>query len=477
MLVIRSTGFWLGLIAFGVLLSQPAPAGLSAAGWQVLAVAALMAIWWISEAVSISVTATLPIILFPLMGLGQIQDAASGMASKAIWLTLGGFILGVALQKWNLHQRIALSTVRMVGTQPSRIIGGFMIATAFLSMWITNTGTTVMMLPIALSVVSLLMEDSSEDQGKDFAIALMLALAYSASIGGMMSLIGTSTNVMFKGFFEQSYDINITFIDWLKIGVPVGVIMLLMTWLMLTKFLYRKLPAAQLSVGEQIKERMENLGKLSAAEWRTLIIFAFTAFLWVSKDILQPVLPLKLNDASIGMFGALLLFITPSAREKGERLLSWQDTKDVPWGILVLLAGGLTLAKYMNDYGVAEWIGNGLVLLRDLPPLVVVLIVTGTILMLSELMSNVATLTAFLPIIASVAVSIGYDPLALAVPATLVASFAFMLPIGTPPNAIVFGSGLLRIGHMVRAGVALNVIGLIVVNVVVALLLSHVFSL
>lgn len=471
-------GLIAGVLLFAVLLQLPAPEGLSPEGWQVLAIALWMAVWWMTEAVPISVTALLPLILFPAMDLGDLDSVGSSYASKAIFLTLGGFIIGVALQRWRLHIRIAMHTVKLVGTEPRRVVGGFMLASAFLSMWITNTATTVMMLPIAYSVAMLLIEEGDGDAllKKRFGTALMLGLAYAASIGGMMTLVGTSTNVVFKGYFENNFGLPIDFLDWMMLGVPIGLTMLVITWLFLTYVMFPCKLGEHAGIRKIIHDKLRELGRMTVPEARVLYIFALTAGLWIFKDLLADILPLELNDASIAMFGALLLFVTPADWSKGEMLLRWEDTRDVPWGILLLLGGGLALAGFMNDYGVADWIGGKITELGEMPIWLLILVTVGLIIFLSELMSNVATITAFLPVIVAVAVGFGENPLLLAVPGTLAASCAFMLPIGTPPNAIVFGSNLITIPQMARTGFGLNLIAILVLSVLSYLLLEFVFG-
>ncbi len=475
---LKPAGLLGGLLFLSLFLFSPAPEGLSTEGWRVLVVALFMAIWWITEAVPIPVTAITPVVAFPLLGLGGVDDAASGFSDSAITLTLGGFILGVALQHWHLHKRIALYTIRMIGTSPNRVIAGFMIATAFLSMWITNTATTVMMLPIALSVVTLLMEQNPGDEKarQNFGIAMMISLAYAATIGGGMTLVGTSTNVMFKGYFSQVYDLDIRFIDWMMVGVPLGICMLIISWLLLTRILYPCSMAHGEGVDDLINNEIKGLGPMSSGERRTLSVFALTAGLWMTGDWISEAFSIPLPDASIAIFGAMLLFIISAGDEPGRKLLTWNETRDVPWGILLLLGGGITLASYLNEYGVAEWMGHKVGGIGELSTFELTLLITIAIIFLSELMSNVATLTAFLPVIVSVALTFGENPLALAVPAAMAASCAFMLPIGTPPNAIVFGSGLIRIAHMARSGIWLNMIAIVMINIVCYLLLPSVFD-
>jgi len=485
MLRIRQIGLFAGPLIFIGLTQLPPPLGLSTQGLLVLAAALWMAIWWTTEAVPMAVTAFLPLIVFPLLDLASLKTVGSSYASKAVYLTLGGFIIGLALQRWQLHIRIALLTVRAVGSQPQRVVGGFMLASAFLSMWITNTATTVMMLPIASSV-ALLLADGEEvgdsvnnaERRAHFGTALMLGLAYSASIGGMMTLVGTSTNVMFKGFFEDNYGLEIDFLDWMMVAVPIGLSLLLIAWWLLTRLLFPCAGDEQGAISAAIDNKLAELGPMSSPERRTLLVFSLTAGLWVGKSWLQPLIgDIKLNDASIAMFGALLLFVIPADWRRGSFLLSWSDTRELPWGILILLGGGLALAGAMNDFGVASWIGAKISAFDELPIWLLIVATVTLIVFLSELMSNVATLTAFLPVIVAVALGFGENPLLLALPAAFAASCAFMLPVATPPNAIVFGSNLLNIPQMARAGLLLNVIAIPLLAIICYFLASQVFEL
>ena len=465
---IRQIGLLGGLIFSLLALQFEPPEGLSDDGWLVLVIAIWMAIWWMTEAVPIAVTALVPLVLFPILNLGTITSVGSSYAGKAVFLTLGGFIIGLAIQRWNLHIRIAMETVKRVGTEPRSVIGGFMVASAFLSMWITNTATTVMMLPIALSVALLLEREGDGDVASKsaFGTALMLGLAYSASIGGMMTLVGTSTNVMFKGYFEQNYGLEIDFLDWMMVGVPIGITLLAIVWWMLTFVLFPCEMIGHKGIGNIIDKKLDDLGKMSSAEIRTLLVFLLTASLWIGKSVIEPFLGgVVLNDASIAIFGAILLFVIPVDWRAGIFLLQWSDTKDVPWGILLLLGGGLALAGTMNSFGVADWIGSKITQFDDIPAWLLVLLTVMLIIFLSELMSNVATLTAFLPIIVAVAIGFGENPLLLALPAAFAASCAFMLPIATPPNAIVFGSGLLSIPQMAKTGFLLNIIAIFALTI------------
>jgi sodium-dependent dicarboxylate transporter 2/3/5 len=476
---IRKIGLLGGPLICLIAAQFPPPEGLGQQGWLVLVIAILMAIWWMTEAVPMAVTAFIPLIAFPLLNLGDLKSVANYYAGSTTFLILGGFIIGIGLQRWNLHTRIALQTVRRVGTDPRRVIAGFMVACAFLSMWISNTATTVMMLPIAYPVAMLLISENKGDaaQEKRFGAALMLGLAYSATIGGMMTLIGTTTNVMFKGFFEETYGVEINFLDWMLMAVPIGLALLLVTWWMLTKIMLSGKMDAHSGIAEIINDKLSDLGEMSRGEKRTIFVFVLTAGLWVGHGLIEPYLGgLQLNDASIAIFGALLLFVIPADWKSGTFLLRWSDTRDVPWGILILLGGGLAMAGAMNSFGVADWLGGEISSFGDLPVWALILLTVTFIVFLSELMSNVATLAAFLPVIVATAIGFGENPLLFAVPAAFAASCAFMLPVATPPNAIVFGSDLVTVPQMAKTGFWLNIIAIFLLSAASYMLVKFVLG-
>ena len=477
--LIRKLGLIGGPLLFLIASQFSAPDGLSWEGWLVLMIGVWMAIWWVTESVPIAVTALIPLVLLPLLDLEDLNSVANSYASSATFLPLGGFIIGVAMQRWNLHTRIALHIVQKVGTEPRRVIAGFMAASAFLSMWITNTATTVMMLPIAIPVAMLLMDESKGEvgAGKGFGIALMLGLAYSSTIGGMMTLVGTSTNVMFKGYFEQNYNLEIEFLDWMMMGVPIGLCLLVSTWWLLTRLMLQSGIKSHSGVRAIIDSNLNDLGIMSVGEKRTIYVFLLTVALWIGHGAIEPLfLGIKFNDASIAILGALLLFVIPADWSRGVFLLKWSDTRDVPWGILILLWGGLALAGALNDFGVADWLGGKIAAFDKLPVWLIFLVTVSMIVFLSELMSNVATLAAFLPVIVVTAIGFGQDPLLLAIPAAFAASCAFMLPVATPPNAIVFGSNLLTISAMVKVGFFLNLIAILLLSGASYFLVSFVFG-
>jgi sodium-dependent dicarboxylate transporter 2/3/5 len=473
----RVIGLALGLGAFVVLFALPPPEGLELAPWRVAAVAALLAIFWLTEAVPISVTALLPIVLFPTLGVSTIGAATAPYADPIVFLFLGGFIIALAIERWNLHRRIALTVLSQVGAREDLQIGGFMVATAALSMWVSNTATVALMLPVALSIVPRNADGSVDPTQRRFATALMLGVAYGASCGGIATLIGTPPNALLAGFMRTTYDVEIGFAQWLLLGVPLGLVMLLITWLLLTRVLFAvgraELPEARAT----IRDELAAMGPASTAEKRVAIVFALTATLWILRPLLSSWLPaLQLSDTTIAMAAALALFFIPNGMEKGRFLMTWEYAERMPWGVLLLFGGGLSLAAAVAGSGLAEWIGAELSGLRNWPVLLLVVAVTALIIFLTELTSNIATSATFLPVVAALAVSLGQPPLLLAIPAVLAASFAFMLPVATPPNAIVFASGHITIPQMVRAGVWLNLIGIVVIVGFVYLLMRPVFG-
>ncbi|WP_425088095.1 SLC13 family permease [Stappia sp.] len=478
---LRTLPMLTGLAVFALLVMLPPPEGLSVAGWRVVAVAALMVIWWITEAIPIAATALLPLVLFPLTGASTIKAAAAPYASATIFLFMGGFMLAAAMERWNLHQRIALSIVSRTGSRRPQIVGGFMLATAFLSMWVSNTATTVMMLPIAVSVIGLIQEETGGKEAGAFALALMLGVAYSASIGGVATLIGTPPNALLAGAMRQTYGYDLGFGRWMLIGVPVAATMLAISWLLLTRLAIR-LPREEIGgASELICDKLRTLGKMSRAEAMVGIVFASAAVLWVLRSWLQTYVP-GLNDASIAIGAALLLFILPAgggSDRTGARvaLLDWTTASKLPWGVLMLFGGGLSLAGAVAASGLDTWIG-GLIggIAGGVPILLLIVIVALVILLLTEVTSNTATAATFLPLLAALSLNIGENPLMLAVPAALSASMAFMLPVATPPNALVFSSGHVTIPQMARYGSLHNIAAMVVISTLGYVILTTVFG-
>lgn len=452
-----------GLFVFFLLLFLPAPEGLSVEGWRVVAVASLMIVWWITEAIPVPATALAPIALFPITGATTGSAATSPYGDPIIFLFMGGFILALAMERWNLHRRIALNIVARTGSQQGRIVAGFMLATAFVSMWVSNTATVVMMLPVALSVVALL-EDDADGAKSKFPLALLLGVAYAASIGGVATLIGTPPNALLAGALNQTYGYDIGFGRWMIIGLPVAVLMLLAAWLFLTKLTIRLDKGEVEGAAELFRSEIAKLGAWSVPEKRVAIVFVVTAFAWVFRTLLDDYIP-GLNDTSIAILAALVLFVLPAGDGKGGALIEWKHALRLPWGVLVLFGGGLSLAAAVVSTGLDQWIGDQVGTIAGVLPLIgIVVLVSVVILLLTEFTSNTATAATFLPLVAALALSLGENPLMLAVPAALAASMAFMLPVATPPNALVFGSGHVTIPQMATQGVWLNVAAVVVIS-------------
>ncbi|KIL05705.1 anion transporter [Stutzerimonas stutzeri] len=453
-------GLFLGPLLLGACLLTDPPAGLSETAWRTVGMAAMMAVWWSTEAVPIPATSLLPVLLIPLLGIDSLAKATAPYANPTIFLFLGGFLLGLAMQRWNLHKRIALATLLAVGNQPSRQIAGFMIATAFISMWVSNTATSIMMLPIGLSVIGLLTEGSAREQSERFATALLLGIAYAASVGGIATLIGTPPNALLAAFLRENHDVHIGFGQWMLLGVPVTAGMLLFTWWWLTRGGFR------LSGGDSrsmLQQEMAALGPMSRQEKLVALIFTLAALAWIFQPLLAEHLP-GLNDTSIAIGAALLLFLIPANVQERTFLLDWQTANKLPWGVLLLFGGGLSLAGVIAASGLAEWIAQSLGGLDMLPLILMIGLVALVITFLTEITSNTATAAAFLPLLGALAVAQGLPPQMLAIPAAIAASCAFMMPVATPPNAIVFGTGEMRIQSMIKAGFALNLFGVFFVT-------------
>lgn len=475
--VSKRVGFWAGPLAFLLIVALVRPEGLSIAGVAVLATAVWMAIWWISEAIPIEVTSFLPIILFPLTGALNISKTTASYGHKYIFLYLGGFLLAIAIERWNLHRRIALNIINIIGTDVSKMILGFMCATAFMSMWISNTATTVMMLPIAMAIVAQLKDNPAtiEDENQIFGKALMLSVAYSASIGGMATLVGTPPNLVLAGVLKELYDIELTFVQWMTIGLPISLLLLSICWVYMTRvaftFKQKEFPGGR----KEIRRLVGELGSMSREEKLVLAVFVITALAWIMRSfVLSKVLP-NIDDSIIAMIAGIVLFILP-AKNGDRRLLQWDEAVKLPWGILFLFGGGMALASGFQSTGLAEWIGSQMQALGSVPLFLLALLLIAAVNFLTEITSNLATTAMLLPILASMALSIGVHPYYLLVAATVAASCAFMLPVATPPNAVVFGSGYLRISDMFRSGVWMNIISIIILTLIVYFLLPVIWD-
>ena len=434
----------------------------------VIATASWMIVWWITEAVSISVTALLPLLLFPLLDVMPMTDVGANYGSPIIFLFFGGFVLALALEKVNLHRRIALTIINLTGTTPNKVILGFMIATATLSMWISNTASTVVMLPIALSVIHLLIDDEDGFTKKDrnFALSVMLGIAFSANSGGIATVIGTPPNSVLIGLLENEYQIEISFLRWMTIGLPISLILIAICYVVLVKWMF---PSRGLEFGASrsvIQEELEKLGPPSPREKMVLSIFGVTVFLWIFRTLINRWIPgLELSDAGISMFGAIALFALPYNLKKRDFILIWQDTSRLAWGILILFGGGLALARGMSSSGLVDLV-SGSIASAEISVLFSAFLLIALMLFMTELMSNVALVAVLAPVVAGIAIGLDIPMLHLLIPVTIASSCAFMLPMATPPNAIVFASGHIEVHQMARVGFILNCLSILLLVLV-----------
>ncbi|MDO5634935.1 MAG: SLC13 family permease [Micrococcus sp.] len=477
----KLTGLILGPLLFIIFQFIFAPEGLSPEGRSVLAVTLWVATWWITEAIPIPATSLLPIVLLPLTGAMTGSDVVSAYGNDTIFLFLGGFAIAIALEKWNLHQRIALNIVSALGVSPKRIILGFMVATAFLSMWVSNTAATMMMIPVGLAVAHQAAQSlRGAEHQRDlhhFEKAILFGIAYAATIGGLGTLIGTPPLAILAATSADLAGETIGFAQWMVVGVPVVVVLLALTWLYMTNISF-KVKLKQLPGGaEVIREQRRGLGRMSPQEIGVGIVFVFAAFMWITRTFLwQDIFP-SLTDGMIAVVATTLLFLIPArATAPGEkkpstRLLEWEDSVKIPWGILLLFGGGLAIAAGFTQSGLSEWIGEQLLGLQGMNSLLIIIVATALVLALTEITSNTATATMILPVMAAFAVSVGLHPFALMVPAAMAANCAFMLPVGTPPNAVLFATGKVKITEMVRVGFALNIIALVLLLAAVLLIM------
>jgi len=429
----------------------------------VIAVALWMVIWWITETVNIAVTALLPLLLFPLIDVMPIAEVGNNYGSPIIFLFFGGFVLALALEKVNLHKRIALNIIRITGRTPNKVVLGFMIATAFMSMWISNTASTVVMLPIAISVIRLLIddEDGFTKGDKNFALSVMLAIAFAANSGGIATVIGTPPNSVLIGLLENQYQIEISFLKWMTFGLPFTIVMVGLCYLVLVKWMFPCNHIQFSSSANLISEEIKKLGPISKEEKRVLSIFAITVFLWVTRTIINKFFPdLKLSDTAISLLGAIALFTIPMNFKKGTFILNWNDTEKLAWGILLLFGGGLALAKGMDASGLVDVITQA-IQSGNFNTTITVSLLIILILFMTELMSNVALISVLAPVVAGIAIGLNIPMLNVLIPVTMASSCAFMLPMATPPNAIVFASGYIKVSEMVKAGILLNIFAVI----------------
>ena len=454
------------------------PSGMSVAALRTAGLAFWMASWWVSEVVPIPATALLPLVFSPLADIAAIKSVAAPYAHPLIFLFLGGFLISIAMERWGLHKRIALRTMLYAGSKPSLQILAMMLVTAFLSMWMSNTATAVMMLPIAMSITHLVKKSNPENNG--FGKALLLSIAYGASIGGIATLIGTPPNALMAAYLSDSYQIEIGFAQWMMVGVPLSLTMLLICWLWLTKFAYKVdkqvQSTAKVDTKSLFSSQLTELGMMQRAEKSVLWVFLFAAVCWTFRPLIADLSGLKISDTGIAIAAALLLFVLPANKGSDERILDWQSAAGVPWGVLLLFGGGLTLAAQIKSSGLAEYIANMIEGASAIPLVLSVLVIATLITFLTEITSNTATAAGFLPLLGPVAESVTGSPLVWVIPAAIACSCAFMMPVATPPNAIVFGSGEIQIRDMIKAGFVLNLIAIVLITLVTMTLASFVFG-
>ena len=478
------TGIVLGPVFFLVLLLIPLPDGVAPEAMRVAAITALMATWWITEAIPIPATSLLPVVLFPLLGVTDGSKVTLAYGNHLVYLFMGGFFIAATVEKWDLHKRIALRTIRIVGVSPNRIILGMMLATAFLSMWISNLAATMMMVTIGMAVlhqtISQLEKQSITIDARKghyrFGTALMLGIAYAASIGGISTLVGTAPNALFAGIVEQQYGTTISMVDWMIFAFPLAVLMLFITWFFLTRIAYppeiSHLPGGYELINNQLRE----LGPVSTAEIRISIVLILVVGLWISNGLLDISVLHLVKDSTIAIFGALLLFIIPADFKKREFLLDWQTAVSIPWDILILFGGGFALALGFSESGLTQVIAEQLTTFKGSSIILIIIAVTTLVIFLTEITSNTATASIMLPIMLVLAEAMQVHPFGLMLATVISASFAFMLPVATPPNAIVFGSRYVTMPQMVTTGFWLNIIGIIVISTFVLLVLPLVWG-
>lgn len=439
------------------------PFGLEEKAARVIAVAALMITWWITEAFPMPAVALVPIVLFPLLNIATTNATAAPYGNEVIFLFMGGFMIGLAIEKWNLHKRIALSIVKITGTSGNRIVLGFVLATGLISMWLSNTATTMMMFPIAVSVIKVIGEGRSEKDMRNFSLCLMLAIAYSSNFGGVATIIGTPPNVAYVSYMNKRFGQEISFFDWMMVCLPIALLLMLSLYLVTVKVLFRNQIASSAETKQLINKELQQLGAMRSPEKRVAIIFLCTALLWITRDLINQLGIVKIDDNMIAIFGALLLFILP-AGEAGGKLLEWRDTKNMQWGILLLFGGGISLANAMEKAGLMDMLGKWISGFSGTDTLTLLLVVVTVSIFISEVMSNIAQVIVFAPVVTGIAVAAGINPYVLGVGMTLAASCASMMPMGTPPNAIVFASGHIRMKDMMKAGLVMNIIAIIVIG-------------
>jgi sodium-dependent dicarboxylate transporter 2/3/5 len=463
-----------GLVFFFVLFFFN-PFGLEEKAARVIAVAVLMITWWITEAFPMPAVALVPIVLFPLLNIATTNATAAPYGNEVIFLFMGGFMIGLAIEKWNLHKRIALSIVKLTGTSGNRIVLGFVMATGLISMWLSNTATTMMMFPIAVSVIKVIGEGRDAKDMRNFSLCLMLAIAYASNFGGIATIIGTPPNVAYVSYMNKRFGQEISFFDWMMVCLPIALLLMLSLYFVTVKVLFRNQIASSAETKQLINNELQQLGPMRIPEKRVLVIFLCTALLWITRDLINQLGIVKIDDNMIAIFGALLLFILPAGKANG-KLLEWNDTKNMSWGILLLFGGGITLANAMEKAGLMDMLGKWISGFSGTDTLMLLVVVVTVSIFISELMSNIAQVIVFAPVVTGIAVAAGINPYVLGVGMTLAASCASMMPMGTPPNAIVFASGHIRMKDMMKAGLVMNIVSIILITLFCYFILPNIIG-
>lgn len=453
----------IGILLFFIMLLGN-PFGLDVMASRAVATATLMIAWWVNGAMPMPVVALLPLILFPVLGVSTMKELAPSYANPIIFLFMGGFMIALAIEKWGLHKRGALSIIKLTGTSGNKIVLGFILATGLMSMWISNTATTMMMYPIALSVISVMEANGTKGNVRYLSVSLLLGIAYSSNFGGIATIIGTPPNVAYTAFLNDKVGKTVEFADWMKLCLPISILLLTVLYFLMTRVLYPNHIKDDAKAKEHINSELKKLGRLSKTEGRVLFVFVTTALLWILKGFINDVQDVvELNDAMIALVGALSMFLIPSGNEACKRLLVWEDTKDMAWGILILFGGGIALAGQLEKVGVIQSLGEWIASFATGGLLLVFIVVIVSI-FISEVMSNVAQVIVFAPVITSLSLALNMDPIQLGIAMTLSASCASMMPMGTPPNAIVFASGKLKLKHMTSAGFVMNMVSAVLIT-------------
>jgi sodium-dependent dicarboxylate transporter 2/3/5 len=434
-----------------------------------------MITWWITEAFPMPAVALVPIVLFPLLNIATTNATAAPYGNEVIFLFMGGFMIGLAIEKWNLHKRIALSIVKLTGTSGNRIVLGFVMATGLISMWLSNTATTMMMFPIAVSVIKVIGEGRDAKDMRNFSLCLMLAIAYASNFGGIATIIGTPPNVAYVSYMNKRFGQEISFFDWMMVCLPIALLLMLSLYFVTVKVLFRNQIASSAETKQLINNELQQLGPMRIPEKRVLVIFLCTALLWITRDLINQLGIVKIDDNMIAIFGALLLFILPAGKANG-KLLEWNDTKNMSWGILLLFGGGITLANAMEKAGLMDMLGKWISGFSGTDTLMLLVVVVTVSIFISELMSNIAQVIVFAPVVTGIAVAAGINPYVLGVGMTLAASCASMMPMGTPPNAIVFASGHIRMKDMMKAGLVMNIVSIILITLFCYFILPNIIG-